>query len=129
MKLIYGLVIVLAIVVFSIWMNQDKKATNKWVNEVSFEGEITDVYYNTYDRMFFINLDTVWYGLIYSPLVELDTLIGCCVEKRINEDGVWIKNKGNAFFYKEWGGRVTDQPSSSLENIHRYIESKKETTT
>ncbi len=102
---------VLFILFISLTIYQNNKYNNNWKYKTAFEGRINDIVHLINEKGTYLNVDSIWYSLSYNKIFEEQNLIGSKIEKRINEDGIWIehiKDTDSLVFYWALGNIVKD---------------------
>ncbi|MDY0104312.1 MAG: hypothetical protein RBS07_15360 [Lentimicrobium sp.] len=119
-KFIIYLLVTLSFLVFIVLtIHRNKGFNDNWKNKITFEGVVQDVVHIENEKGSFLKINDKWYDFSYNRTFEEQKFIGFKIEKRINEEGVWIeKNKGsdNLLFYWGRGNIVKDSMKLNILN-------------
>ncbi len=121
-----ALLVLISLIVFSPtkWGSKDNKAKDIWINQTKFQGEVKDIFYYEYDKMFYLQIDSIWYAFLRRPDFDMSYITGANVIKKCGEDGFWIiKMNNDTLFYKTYGSLV--KKHKSQWRVNNYIEKKK----
>ena len=106
--IIIGVVAILFIVI-SILQNKNAEDYNFKLN---YSGIIQNIVYFDGRKGPDININGKWYYIGYHPDLVDNKYIGCKIEKRINEQGIWIESKkgtGRFIYYDVYSGIIEDR--------------------
>lgn len=105
MKKIYFIILIaLSFLVFiALTIYKNKGYNDEWKSKISFSGNIQDVVHLKNEKGSFLKVNDNWYEFSYNRIFEQQSFIGFKIEKKINEEGIWIeKSKGSDSFLFYW---------------------------
>lgn len=117
--IIYLLIAISFLVFIVLTIHRNKGYNDNWKNKTTFEGVIQDVVHIKNNKGSYFKINDKWYAFSYNRIFEEHNFIGFKIEKRINEEGVWIKkDKGsdNPVFYWGRGNLVRDSVKLDILN-------------
>jgi hypothetical protein len=119
-KFIFYFLIAISFILFIVITTYRNKISNdKWKYEITFTGTIQDVVHIKNDKGSFFKINNKWYGLSYNRIFEEKNFVGLKIEKRLNEEGIWIeksKDSDSLLFYWSHGNIVKDSRKLMILN-------------
>lgn len=118
-KFIFYLLIAISLLIFIVLIIcRDKIFRDEW-REMTFEGVIQNVVHIKNEKGSFFKINDKWYVFSYNQIFEEKNFTGLKIEKKINEEGVWIeKSKGSyeLLFYWARGNVIQDSAKRRMLN-------------